>query len=140
MKKFIVSFMVFLFLNNGQLRAQTESLLIKNTWLPNKRVFELKVADTLLLSKEVIEVAGDLKFLATQEFEMLHFNRECVSVPSRSGKPRKNIIKGNNVWVNGGKWAVKAEEVKLIFATKTFILNVISASEKEILLEVLNIE
>lgn len=140
MKNLILSFIVFLFLNNGQLLAQTESLLIKNTWLPNKRLFEINVSDTLLLSKQAVEVAGDLKFLATKAFEMLRFNRECVSVPSIHGEPRKHIIRGDNIWIKAGTWAVEEDNLTLIFYSKKITLHLIAASENTILYEVSNIE
>lgn len=140
MKNLILSFIVFLFWNNGQLLAQTESLLIKNIWLPNKRIAELTVADTLSLTKQAAEVAGDLKFLATNEFEMLHFNRVCVSVPAKSGEHRKHVIKGNNIWIKAGNWAVEENKLRLIFYSKKIILHLITASENAILYEVSSIE
>ncbi|MFN0204337.1 MAG: hypothetical protein ACKVTZ_22655 [Bacteroidia bacterium] len=140
MKNLILSFIAFLFWNNGQLLAQTESLLIKNTWLPNKRLSEIKVADTLLLTQQAAEMAGDLKFLATKEFEMLRFHRECVSVPSIHGEPRKHIIRGDNIWIKAGNWAVEEDKLRLIFYSKKIALHLIAASENTILYEVSSID
>lgn len=140
MKNLILSFIAFLFLNNGQLLAQTESLLIKNTWLPNKRLFEIKVSDTLSLSKQAVEVAGDLKFLATKDLEILRFNRECVSVPAKSGEHRKHVIKGYNIWIKVGNWAVAENNLTLMVYSQKITLHLIAASENTILYEVSNIE
>ncbi len=124
----------------SQLPAQTGSLLTKNTWLPNKRLSELKVSDTLLLTEQAVELAGNLKFLGTKDFEMLRFNRECVSVPSINGEPRKHIIKGDNIWIKAGTWAVEEDNLRLIFYSKKIVLHLIAATENELSLEVSSIE
>ncbi len=124
----------------SQLSAQTENLLIKNTWLPNKRLSEIKVADTLSLTKQAVEVAGNLQFLVTKEFEMLRFNRECVSVPAKSGEHRKHVLKGYNIWIKAGTWSVAEDNLMLIFYSQKITLHLISTSENAILYEVSSIE
>ncbi len=129
MKITIVSFVIILIMNCGELNAQMNTILISGKWSPNRSLSMLKQTDSLTLKTATGENKSDLNFLPDKKLEELMNFHECISIPPLNGEKRVHALRDNYKWTTKGNWDLKNDILTLSLPTRVIVLKIIESKK-----------